>query len=105
MLRRTFIKIVLWHDCFAKKFSDVILVYTICHRWVLVYADSSSHMTFNTYSTLGFFLRVSPRKLKNPKISLVLYIICSKYENQDGNIFKEEELIEILKVLDLIENI
>ena len=57
-----------------------------------------------------FFICGKYRKFKNPEISnflktLVLYIICNKYENQDGNIFKEEELIEILKVLDLIENI
>ena len=36
------------------------------------------------------------RKFKNPKIYifgkiLVRYIICSKFENQDGAIFKEEE--------------
>ena len=51
------------------------------------------------------------RKFKNPKISynfaktLVLSIICSKCENEDEKIFKEEESIEILKVLSLIKNI
>ena len=51
------------------------------------------------------------RKSKNPKISylfkktLVLRIICSKYGKEDENIFKEEEPIEISKILGLIENI
>ena len=51
------------------------------------------------------------RKSKNPKISylfkkaLVNPIICSKYGKEDENIFKEEEPIEILKILGLIENI
>ena len=51
------------------------------------------------------------RKFKNPKISyifektLVLTIICSKYENKDEKIFKKEESIEILKILGLIKNI
>ena len=51
------------------------------------------------------------RKLEKPKISyllektLVLSIICSKSKNEDGKLFKEEESIEILKLLGLIENI
>ena len=51
------------------------------------------------------------RKFEKPKISyllektLVLSIICSKCKNEDKRIFKEEELIEILKPLGLIENI
>ena len=51
------------------------------------------------------------RKFKKPKISyllektLVLSIICSKCKNEDEKIFKEEESIEILKILGLIENI
>ena len=51
------------------------------------------------------------RKFEKPKISyllektLVLPIICSKCKNEDKRIFKEEELIEILKPLGLIENI
>ena len=50
-------------------------------------------------------------KLEKPKISyllektLVLSIICSKCKNEDEKIFKEEESIEILKILGLIENI
>ena len=35
----------------------------------------------------------------------VLSIVCSKCENEDEKRFKEEESIEILKVLGLIENI
>ena len=48
------------------------------------------------------------RKLKNSKISyifeitLLLSIICSTCENEDGKIFKEEESVEILKILGLI---
>ena len=50
-------------------------------------------------------------KFKNLKISyifrkaLVFSIICSKYDSKGKNIFKEEESIEILKILDLINNI
>ena len=51
------------------------------------------------------------RKFKNHKISYifetkwVLSIICSKCENEDENIFKEEESIATSKILNLIENI
>ena len=51
------------------------------------------------------------RKFEKPKISyllekiLVLSIICSKCKNGDEKILREEESIEILKVLGLIENI
>ena len=51
------------------------------------------------------------RKVKNPKIScifyktLVLSIIYNKCDSNDENIFKEEESIEISKVLALINNI
>ena len=37
--------------------------------------------------------------------TLVHSIICSKYKDEDEKLFKEEESIEILKVLGLIENI
>ena len=37
--------------------------------------------------------------------TLVLSIICSKSKNEDEKIFKEEESIEILKMLGLMENI
>ena len=51
------------------------------------------------------------RKFKNPKISyifektLVLSITCSKCRKEDEKMFKEEESIEILKILGLFENI
>ena len=51
------------------------------------------------------------RKFREPKIlyllekTLVLSIICSKCKNEDEKIFKEEESIEILKILGLIEKI
>ena len=51
------------------------------------------------------------RKFKNPKIAyilkkkLVLSITCSKCENEDEKIFKEEESTEMLKIIDLLENI
>ena len=47
------------------------------------------------------------RKSKKPKISyifektLVLYMICSNFDNEDEKTFKEEESIEILKILGL----
>ena len=37
--------------------------------------------------------------------TLILSITCSKCENDDEKIFKEEEPIEILKILGLIKNI
>ena len=51
------------------------------------------------------------RKFEKPKIScilekiLVLSIIWGKCRNEDEKTFKEEESIEILKVLGLIENV
>ena len=54
---------------------------------------------------------VNIQSLKNPKTSrifekkLVLSIVCSKCGSKDENIFKKEEWIEILKILDLIINI
>ena len=51
------------------------------------------------------------RKFEKSKISyllekiLVLSIICSKCKNGDEQILKEEESIEILKIIGLIENI
>ena len=51
------------------------------------------------------------RKFEIPNLSyifektFVLSIICSKCENKDEKIFKEEESIEILKVLNLIKSI
>ena len=51
------------------------------------------------------------REFEKPKISDLLKktlapsIICSKCKNEDEKLFKEEESIEILKILGLIENI
>ena len=50
------------------------------------------------------------RKFKNPEITYifektVLSIICSKCINEGEKIFKEEDSIEILKILGFIENI
>ena len=39
------------------------------------------------------------------KKTLVLSVICSKCKNEDEKIFKEEESIEILKVLGLISTL
>ena len=50
------------------------------------------------------------RKSRNFKISFIiertldLYVICSKYKNEDEKILKEES-IEILRILCLIKNI
>ena len=38
------------------------------------------------------------------KKTLVLSIICKKCNNEDEKLFKEEESIDIRKILDLIEN-
>ena len=51
------------------------------------------------------------RKFEKPKTlyilekTLVLSNICSKCKNENEKIFKEEESIEIIKILVLIENI
>ena len=51
------------------------------------------------------------RKSEKPKITyllekaLLLSIICSKCKNEDEKIFKEEDSIEIVKILALINNI
>ena len=51
------------------------------------------------------------RRFKNPKISyifqkaLVLSVIWSKNKNEDEKIYKEEESIEILKILGSIKSI
>ena len=51
------------------------------------------------------------RKFEKPKISyllektLVISIICCKCKNKDEKLFKEEESIEILKILGLVANI
>ena len=50
-------------------------------------------------------------EFKNPKISciccktLLLFSICNKCGSDDEKIFKEEEKIDILTVLDIINNI
>ena len=50
-------------------------------------------------------------KFEKPKLSyllektLVPSVICSKCKNEDQKIFKQEESIEILKIIGLIENI
>ena len=51
------------------------------------------------------------RKFQKPKISYLLEktlapsITCSKCKNEEEKIFKEEESIEILKILSSMENI
>ena len=51
------------------------------------------------------------KKIEKRKIShllektFVLSVICSKCKNEDEKIFKEEESIEILKILGFINNI
>ena len=44
------------------------------------------------------------RKFKTPKKTSVLFIICSKYEDEDKKIFIEEESFAILKIYRLIKN-
>ena len=50
------------------------------------------------------------RKLKNPRISYIfdetlsLSTICDKCSSNDEKIFKEEESIEILRILSLANN-
>ena len=58
-----------------------------------------------------YFIKcVKYKKFKDPQIScifdkaLVLSIICDKCGSNDEKLFKEEESIEILKILGLINN-
>ena len=37
--------------------------------------------------------------------TLVLFVICSKCDSQDENIYKEEECIEMLNIVGLIKNV
>ena len=46
-----------------------------------------------------------PKKSYLLEKTFVLSIICSKCKNEDEKICKEEKLIEILKIIILIENI
>ena len=51
------------------------------------------------------------KEFKKPKISyicdriLLFSSICKKYRSEDEKIFKEEESIEILKIIGLINNV
>ena len=49
----------------------------------------------------GRYRNFEKKKIKKS----ILSIICRKCKNEEEKIFKEEELIEILKILCLIENI
>ena len=54
----------------------------------------------------GKYRKFEKRKILHPlEKTLVLSIICIKCKNGDEKILREEESIEILKVLGLIENI
>ena len=44
------------------------------------------------------------KKLKKSKMSYIFEMICSNFENEDEKIFKEEESIQILKILVLFKN-
>ena len=48
---------------------------------------------------------VSIENLKDLKYHTSYKKICSKCENEDEELFKEEESVEILHILDLIGNI
>ena len=51
------------------------------------------------------------KKIINPKLSYICYKtlllsnVCNKCESEDEKIFVEQESVEMLKVLDLINNI
>ena len=53
---------------------------------------------------VGFFYFMLKVKILLDYTNLVFSIICRKCKNVDEKIFKEEELIEILKILGLVEN-
>ena len=54
----------------------------------------------------GQYKKIDKRKLSYLlEKKLVLSISCSQCKKEDKNLFKEEEYIEILKILGLTENI
>ena len=61
--------------------------------------------------TLYYIISCNYTKFEKPKIShllertLVFSIICSRCKNEDETLFKEEESIEILKILGLLVNL
>ena len=65
--------------------------------------------TLNRKSYIALFV-ASIENFKNLKYhtfgkTLILFIIWSKCENEDEKIFKEEESIEMLKIVRLFKNI
>ena len=61
--------------------------------------------------TLYCIISCNYTKFEKPKIAhllertLVFSIICSRCKNEDETLFKEEESIEILKILGLLVNL
>ena len=94
----------------------------MCDVWILLYWIYWSYVILLDYRILFspdeyekndkkwknyialFVVGIEILKKKKKKKS-ILSIICRKCKNEEEKIFKEEELIEILKILCLIENI
>ena len=53
----------------------------------------------------GKYREFEKLKASNILEKIVVSIICSRCKNEDKKMFKEEESIDILKILGLIENI
>ena len=58
------------------------------------------------YAICGKYRKFEQRKITCLlEKTLVVSFICNKCKNEDEKLFKEEESIEIFKILGLIENI
>ena len=58
------------------------------------------------YAICGKYRKFEQRKITYLlEKTLVVSFICDKCKNEDEKLFKEEESIEIFKILGLIENI
>ena len=100
---------LLWGSLVQKSFSHQIET----HRSTKNFLGGQTKNTWAkilTYYGIYFLKKSKYRKFKNPKIShifdkkLVLSIIYDKCNSNDEKIFKEEESIEILKILGLVNN-
>ena len=57
------------------------------------------------YAICGKYRKFEQRKITYLLEKTVVSFICNKCKNEDEKLFKEEESIEIFKILGLIENI
>ena len=80
--------------------------YAKYNKTILKYFHNQKHEKIIWHYALSIEnLKNQKYHISQEKKTLFLFTICSKCKNQDEKLFKEEESIEILKVLGLIESI